>query len=172
MRPTSLILVILLTVLITVAGCGKSDSNQPAPATSSSDREQMQATLTEIISRWHMGDKGGLFDNEFDYVRERYTYDDYLRFRELRLDADTVDALNITDVKMFGRDSADVSVEVVFKGPTGKISKRQDHYMMFRWKDKWIRPTVSTYQIQTEWDSRKNQADSAAEAEAKELEGK
>jgi hypothetical protein len=172
MRPTNLILLGAMVIMAALSGCGTSTTDQPAATKTLSDRDLMQASLTEVISRWHMGDRGGLYDNEFPYIRERYTFDDYLKFKELQLDADTVKAMNVLDAKLLGQDSADVTVEVVFEGPTGKISRRQDHYIMFRWKDKWIRPTVSIFQIQAEWDQRRHEADSAAEAEAKELEGK
>jgi hypothetical protein len=162
-------LVIAALALLTAAGCGTKGSG---PSSSKSARELIQESLTETITRWHYGDKGGLYDNEFQYVRDRINFDDYLKMGELRLDADTVEAMNVKDAKVYGNDSATVYVDVVFKGPTGKISHQADTYQMYYRYGKWIRPTVGVLAEQLQYESSRRAADSAADAEAKELEGK
>ena len=173
MRQTRTYWVIGALLTIVLAGCGKQDAGKSAASSGpEADRQQIQDDLTEVIARWHNGDRGALYENEFPYVRDRYTYDDYLKFREMSLDADTVTAMNVQDVTFFGRDSARVKVEVVFQGPTGKISKRLDNYRMFNSNGRWIRPTVGRVDLQRQWDSIRHVADSAAEAESKEAGGK
>lgn len=133
------------------------------------DEELIQETLTEAITRWHYGDKAGLYDNEFEYFQERFTFDDYLKFGELQLDADTVDGILAKKVELFGRDSAKVEAEIVFKGPTGKISRISDTYWLWYHRGRWIRPTVSQFKLQQQYEQSRRAADSAAEAEAEEL---
>jgi hypothetical protein len=159
-----------LFLLAMVAGCSKQGNTGSGSA--KSDREQIQDDLNEVVARWHAGDKGVLYENEFPYVKARFNFDEYLKFPEMKLDADTVDAMNVQDAKFFGRDSALVQVEVVFKGPTGKISRRVDSYHMYHQAERWIRPTLGAVTEQRQWDSLRAAADSAADAEAKELNGK
>ena len=141
-----------------------------APSTDGkSDEQFIQEALTEAITRWHYGDKAGLYDNEFEYFQERFTFDDYLKFGELQLDADTVDGILAKKIELFGRDSAKVEAEIVFKGPTGRISRISDTYWLWYHRGRWIRPTVSQFKLQQQYEQSRRAADSAAEAEAEEL---
>jgi hypothetical protein len=162
-------LVIAGLALVVIAGCGKNGSS---PSSSMSTKDQIQASLTETITRWHYGDKGGLYDNEFQYIKDRFNFDEYLKFGELGLDADTVDGITVEKVNMLGQDTAIVDVDVIFKGPTGKISHMKDRYPMFLQQGRWIRPTLGMVPQQIEYEKSRRAADSAADAEAKELEGK
>ncbi len=170
MRAVSRALFVCAIAALLIGGCG--GKKEGATAGGKSDEQQIQDVLNEVITRWHYGDKAGLYDNEFEYLRERYTFDDYLKFGELRLDADTVEAIEAKDIKLFGRDSALVDAEVVFKGPTGKITRLRNattQYKMYYYGGRWIRPTVSQYDLQMRYEQSRRAADSAAEAEAKEL---
>jgi hypothetical protein len=164
-----------LGVMALVLGCGqKSESNGKAKSavdasSGQTDREQIQTALTEAITRWHYGDKAALYDNEFEYLQDKYSFDEYLTFRQIEYaEADTVTAINVQDVTPFGHDSAMVKVEIVFTGPSGKISKDYDKYIMYHHRGRWIRPTVGTIEQQNGYDAVRHQADSAAEAEARE----
>lgn len=173
MRRTRAGVIIGAILTVALVSCGKKEPPKSAGSSGSeSDRQLIQDDLTEVIMRWHYGDRGALYDNEFPYIRDRYTFDDYLKLREMSLDADTVSAMNVQDVTFYGRDSARVKVEVVFQGPTGKISKRYDSYRMYNSNGRWIRPTVGQVALQRQWDSLRQVADSAAEAESKEPGGK
>lgn len=153
-----------------VGGCG--NKTEGPSANGKSDEQLIQETLTEAITRWHYGDKAALYDNEFEYLQERFTFDDYLKFGELQLDADTVEAINAKKIELFGRDSAIVDAEVVFKGPTGKVTRMRDantKYTLFYHRGRWIRPTVSRPELQRQYEQSRRAADSAADAEAREL---
>ncbi len=163
-----------VVILAMFSGCGsKTDSSGKTSVTGGdqqkSDRDLIQERLTETITRWHYGDKAALYDNEPDYLWDKYTFDDYLKMRQIEwAEADTVIALNVTNIKFYGRDSALANVEVVFKGPTGVISKDYDKYMMYYYRGGWNRPTVGTMDQEMDYENVRRQADSAAEAEARE----
>jgi hypothetical protein len=163
-------LLIAAGLLLAIDGCGGSDSTS-TPATPQDDRALIQESLTEVITRWHFRDKAGLYDNEFDYLRERMTFDQYLQANEIKLDADTVMGIEVKDLHLFGRDSADVAVEIIFEGPTKLQSRMRDAFRMYRYHDKWIRPTLSNMEAQVEYDRLKKSYEEAAEAEAKESGG-
>ena len=157
----------LIGLLALVAGC--SDSDSPSSQSPADDRALIQESLSEAITRWRYGDKAGLYDNEFSYLQDRMTFDDYLKTKEMQLDADTVDGITAKEFKFYGRDSVDVAVEVSFKGPTGKVSVQRDSYRMYFYRGKWVRPTLSMLATELEYQQMRRAYDSAAEAEAKEL---
>ena len=174
---TSRILIVagVIGVLGILIGCSnKGDSGQATTASVvKSDRDLIQEALTEAAVRWHYGDKAVLYDNELEYLQDKYNFDDYLTFRQIEFaEADTVEAINVQNITFYGRDSALAAVEIVFKGPSGKISRDHDKYMMYYHRGRWIRPTVGSMDIQREYNVTRRQADSAAEAEAKEDSGK
>ncbi len=171
----TLILAGIFGALGLLVGC--SSKNEGGTATTAtvvkSDRDLIQEALSEAAERWHYGDKAVLYDNELEYLQDKYNFDDYLTFRQIEFaEADTVEAINVQNLTFFGRDSALAAVEIVFKGPSGKISRDHDKYMMYFHRGRWIRPTVGSMDIQREYNVTRRQADSAAEAEAREESGK
>jgi len=162
--------VLIILIMAVLSGCGSKD--QAASNDGKSDQQLIQEALTEAITRWHYGDKAALYDNEFEYLQERFTFDDYLKFGELKLDADTVEDIIAKEIQLFDHDSAKVDAEVVFKGPTGKISRMRDQftqYTLYYHRGRWIRPTLSQYALQQRYEQSRRAADSAADAEAEEL---
>jgi hypothetical protein len=170
MRAVRCAAIVCCSLAVFACGCG---SKQDAPsADGKSDEQLIQEALTEAITRWHYGDRAALYDNEFEYLQERVTFDRYLTFGELSLDADTVEGINAKAIQLFGRDSALVDAEIVFKGPTGKITLLRDattKYMLYYHRGRWIRPTMSRFELQQQYEHSRHAADSAAEAEAREL---
>lgn len=165
MRLGKLVLAMgILLVLAGLAGCGDSQ-NSSAPSSKLTDEQQIQNVLTEIITRWHYHDKAGLYDNEFPYVRTRFTFDAYLNTKEMQLDADTVKGINLLKAHIFDKDSALADVEVVFEGPTGKISTMKDTYRLYWVGNRWIRPTLGLFEAEQEYEQIRRAADSAAAAE-------
>lgn len=166
---------LIIAVLGGSSGCGnktassEKTSNVADSGTEKSDRDLIQESLTETITRWHYGDKAALYDNEPDYLWDKYNFDSYLTFRQIEwAEADTVMAINVMNVKFYGRDSALANVEIVFKGPTGAISKDFDKYMLYYFRGRWNRPTVGSMDLQHDYENVRRQADSAAEAESRE----
>lgn len=162
-------LLVVTTLLVTaIWGCSGGDeaSSGSAAQSEEQDRQEIAATLAEAAERWHYGDKAVLYDMEFDHVTEEYTYDAYLEIKKMSgMNSDTLEAFNVKDVQFFGRDSADVEVEVVFVGPVGDTSKLAQIWRMYRHHDKWIRPTMSSHMMQMIREEERRVADSAANAE-------
>ena len=137
----------------------------------STDIQLIQAMFDEARTRWHYGDKAVLYDMEFEYLRQKHTFDEYLEFQQIKyLEADTLYALTVKDVEFFDRDSATATVEAMFIGPTDDTSYFTDLYRVYYYGGRWIHPTASVIEQQLEFENIRRIADSAAAAEA-ELEG-
>ena len=165
--------VLLLILVFALLGCSqKADQVESVDAGREAAIQAIQATLTEVASRWHFGDMGVLYDFEFEYFQAEFTFDEYLEIPKIkrvrRMGADTLEAINVSDVRFFGRDSADVDVEAVFIGPTGLTSYDYDTYRMHFHRGRWIHATVSTREDQLRYEDDRRIADSAAEAEMSE----
>jgi len=158
-----------MTVLLAACSSDKAEKTEPSGASltqEESDSLAIQATLTEIITRWRYGDKSALYEQEFDYFRFENTYDEYLEFDQVKkMNADSAWAINVKGVNYFDRDSAAVDVEVIFRGPTGNLSYDYDTYKMYFNDNRWVRPSFSVPQFQKEFEEARRIADSAAAAD-------
>ncbi len=157
-----------------VIGCSSDDprgdaagASEPAGATELTGAEAIQESLNEVVARWHHGDKAVLYDNEFPYLREDFTFEDYLENKQVKmLQADSLAAMKIKDVQLLGKDSAIVDVDVIFVGPLGDTSHLDNTYVMYYHGGRWLRPTLSGYVQQMERDTDRRIADSTAAAES------
>ena len=159
--------VLILALLVGMMACSsESDQQDSATPTMSDDRLEIEATLTETAGRWRYGDKAILYEQEFEYLRIEHTYDSYLEIARIkRMESDTVVAFRVGDIQFFDRDSALVSVDVVFVGPAEDTTHLPQEWMMYYHKGRWIRPTLSSISHQLDFEERRRQADSAAAAE-------
>lgn len=160
-----------LSAAVWLIGCssekGQSGGKSVSPA---DDRREIEATLEETATRWRYGDKAILYDLEFEYVQVEYTFDKYLQIDRIkRMESDTVRAFAVKNVKFFGRDSARVSVDVVFVGPAGDTTRYPQEWTMFYHRGRWIRPTLSSITGQLQFEERRRKADSAAKVEENEV---
>lgn len=158
-------------------GCSKNESTDGSSTTSGparelTDSEMIQARLDEVVTRWRYGDKGGLYDMEWEYLQDKYTFDEYLEFGNIKpLVADTMERMVMTSGEIAPKESALVFVDVIFKGPTGHTSIAKDTHLFFYHRDRWVRPIAGVRHLQLEYEQIQNAADSAAREEAK-LEGR
>lgn len=150
-----------------IAGCeSESEPGDDPQSTIEADRQEIISTLEETAGRWRYGDKAVLYEQEFEYLRVENTYDEYLEIDRIkRMESDTVVAFDVKAVRFFERDSALVTLDVVFVGPTADTTRKPQEWMMFYHQGNWIRPTLSGLQSQIRFEERVRLADSAAAAE-------
>ena len=162
---------LILFLAAVLIGCS-SDKEEAAGrgVSPADDRREIEATLDETASRWRYGDKVVLYEQEFEYVQVEHTFDKYLEIDRIkRMESDTVRAFAVKNVRFFDRDSALVSVDVVFVGPAGDTTRLPQEWTMFYHRGHWMRPTLSSFQGQKQFEERRRKADSAAEAEKDEV---
>ena len=127
---------------------------------------EITSTLEETAGRWRYGDKVVLYEQEFEYLQVEHTYDDYLEIDRIkRMESDTVHSFDIKNIQLFERDSALVSLDVVFVGPTEDTTRMPQEWTMFFHRGRWIRPTLSSLKLQVHFVELVRKADSAAAAE-------
>lgn len=169
-----LFVVLLAAAAITVAGCGgeggdsdvATDEPAPAGADSLTFEEELELQMNAVLDRLRYGDKSGLWENEFEYLREEHTFDKYLTERHVAwAEADTLKYLEIEDLKRFGDDSAVAEVVVHFENK-GNETLREDTLTVYYHNGRWIKPTISSYKGQASFDSLRQAAIEAAEREA------
>ncbi|MEW5993549.1 MAG: hypothetical protein AB1744_04045, partial [Candidatus Zixiibacteriota bacterium] len=123
---------LLTAAIVTLVSCSSQEQADHAisdtaagistdrPLTAQDSIEQM---INEAITRLRLKDKSGLYELEFEYLHDDYTYDDYLNMGQIRwAEADTVMYVDIRNIEFFDHDSAAVDVTVNFEGPTGHKS--------------------------------------------------
>lgn len=173
-------LICLLFCLLLFA-CGSDESKTESGATIAVNPDSTTATdqkernpeyatiegaLNEAIVRLRHGDKSGLYENEFEYLKDDMTFDDYLKTDQMRwAQADTVKYVEVRHIEFCGQDSAIVDVTVHFEGLTGKESFHRDKLIVYYHQGRWIKPTVSVIDQQRYYDEKMRVADSAANAE-------
>jgi hypothetical protein len=162
---------LLLFVTAWLFGCssekGQSGSQSVSPE---DDRREIEATLEETATRWRYGDKVILYEQEFECLQVEHTFDEYLEKSEIKMmQSDTVATFAVRNVRFFDRDSAQVSVDVVFVGPAGDTTLYPQEWTMYYHCGHWIRPTLSSPGDQLRFEERRRKADSAARAEENEV---
>jgi len=162
-------LVRFVALISIAAGWSGCSSDQPAKNVTgdrTSDIQQIKDVLEETAVRWRYGDKSVLFEQEFQYLKDGFTYDRYLEDDKIkRMESDTVRAFVVKDVRFLDGDSAMVDVDVVFVGPVGDTTRLAQTWPMHYYQGRWIRPTLTNRAGQDQWDERRREADSAAAAE-------
>ncbi|NOY88569.1 MAG: hypothetical protein GXO93_04145 [FCB group bacterium] len=168
----SFLFLIILGYLF-VIGC----SNQSNKAKTASDatgnqkimtlKDTIEDVLNEAMTRLRYGDKSGLYENEFSYLKDTTTFDDYLKTGQMQYASnDSLSHIDVNDVELFNHDSARVKVTVNFEGPSGKKHSLDDKITVYYHKGRWIKPTISVIKHELEYENMIHQAESAAAAEA------
>lgn len=128
---------------------------------------QLAAELNEALVRLSYGDKTGLYDLEFQYLRDEKNFDDYVGLRSIEFaKMDSLDHIEVTRIKYANEDSAEVAIIYVFStiGRSGG-SEMHDKLWVYRDGDRWIKPTASNFKKQQDYEELIRKADSAARAE-------
>ncbi len=172
MNRTKIILQLLtLGLIVLLIGCSASQDEQTSQADTDraamTEEEQVAYDLNEALVRLTYGDKTGLYNLEFPYLREETDFDSYLKLRSIEFaQMDSLDHMEVNNFQYFENDSAAVDVAYVFNSLSGKQTKLPDRLMIYRYNDRWVKPTASSLKKQLEFDDLVRQADSAAAAES------
>lgn len=178
MRPVSNATLLLLFGIIAffLGTCGKESGSEHKTvdavavqqvADSLSEEDRIEGMLNDVMDRLRYGDKSGLYDNEFEYFTDETTFDEYLGMGQVRwANADTLTFIEVRHIEFFDRDSALVDVTVHFEGPTGQKSFLREKLQIFYHRGRWIKPTVTSIDLQMAYEGMIRVADSAAAADA------
>jgi len=165
---------ILFSLLLLILSCSpKTDSDSKSGTTSATDTtaltedDRIEQIMNEAMDRLRYKDKTFLYENEFAYYREKFTFDDYLKERAIAsANADTLEYIDVRSVTYFGEDSAKAYIEVHFKGLSGKETVLEENGVpLYRHEGRWIKPTVSNVIAQREYDDIIEKAKAAVESE-------
>lgn len=134
-----------------------------------SEEQLIEDVINDALARLKLKDKTGLYENEFEYLRDQDVFDDYLKHGQVNwAQADTIEFVDVQLVEFFEEDdSAVVDVVVNFFNPLSKSRSQIDDRITVYWhQGRWIKPTVSVRSQQDEYDELQRVADSMAQLEA------
>lgn len=174
----------LAALLLTACGSDSDESDETADATTepterdfsgdrAEDKAEIESMFDELLARVKAGDVGVLYDDEFTYLKQDYTYDDYLNFAQIQaFDFSNVEELNILEYNFRGEDTCEVLLEAVFKTPDGGEQRQANPTLIYYHEGEWIKPTISGIgngpALQRRLERSIFEAESAAAAEAAE----
>ena len=168
-----LLLAALIAVVVGLAGCGGGEEAEtPSQAEGAADDslpfdKQIEAHLNRTIDRLRYGDRSGLWEDEFEYIHQDWTFSQYLDNRNVRFaNADSLKFIEVRKVERYDMDSAVAKVTFHFEGPTGKINYVDQVFSLYYHNGRWIKPTISSYTQQAAIDSVREEAIKAAQEEA------
>ena len=142
---------IILLAGVMYSCSGKSDNKTAGAQTATvddvtqgnPDKQAIKDMLEETIERLRYHDKGGLYDNEFDFVKKKYTFDEYLKHLYIKsATGDSVASFTVLNIKLFDKDSALVRDRVVFVGVKGDTNVLNNEYAVYYQDGRWIKPTI------------------------------
>ena len=165
---------LFIGIFVMALSCSsKKDSTDEAasdslPTTAQTEDQKIAGIMNEAMTRLKYRDKSFIYENEFAYYRDKFTFDDYLNERKIQAaQADTLEYVDVVKVTYFGKDSAKADVEVHFKGPSGKVTVLPEEGVTLYWHEgRWIKPTVSNFVAQRQYEEIMDKAKSAAQSES------
>lgn len=131
------------------------------------DLLEIEVVMTEALIRWSYRDKAALYDNELEYLQDKWTYEEYLSQTRVKAanSADSVVGYYVTGGLFYDRDSVIVDDVVVFVGLNGNQIDFVNKDKLYYHRGRWVRPTISNMREQLDYERTIRQADSAAAAE-------
>ena len=175
-------MIILVLIVYGFSGCSSDSSNENSDATDVQEvvvetpivqkelltvQDTIEAALSDAMERLRYFDNSGLYENEFAYLTDESSFDDYLTFGQItqRPQADVTE-LMVDSLWMYAHDSASVWVSIVLEYPGGKVDNMTDQKLkVYYHKGNWIKPTVSVIKYQLEYDELIRQAEEASQWE-------
>ena len=134
------------------------------------DLLEIEANMTDALIRWSYRDKAALYENELEYVQDRWTLEEYLNQTRVKAanSADSIVGFYVTGGQFFDRDSVIIDDVVIFIGVGGNRIDFVNKDKLYFHRGRWVRPTVSLMREQLEYEALIMRADSAAAAEEEE----
>ncbi len=130
-------------------------------------QDTIEAALIDAMERLRNYDNSGLYENEFAYLTDETTFDEYLKFGQImHHPPGDVIALAVDSLSLFAHDSASVWLTISLEFQDGKVQELTDqNLIVYYHKNRWIKPTVSVIKFQAEYDDLIRQAEEASEWE-------
>ena len=133
-------------------------------------KDTIEANLSEAMERLRYWDNSGLYENEFAYLTDETSFDEYLKFGQISYrNQKTVIDLIVDSLNLFAHDSAETWVTITLENPDGTTENMSEQILMaYYQKGRWIKPTVSVIKFQAEYDELIRQAEEASKWEDEE----
>lgn len=158
---------IAIVCALLVGACSRQEKPATStPASATDTIAAMNQSLNEVVARSRMRDKTALYESEFDYLRQKFSFDDYWNFPQIKtFESDTTESMQVTSFVAYPPDSAVAKIDILFRGPRNIETVLKATWTLYHHQGRWIFPVVSKYDLQRDFDFIKRQADSAAAAE-------
>lgn len=173
---------LLLSLLFIFYGCSSDTKNESSENIDSQQivvdttfkrkelvtvEDTIEAALSEAMERLRYFDNSGLYENEFAYLTDETSFDEYLTFGQITYHPPgEVIALGIDSLEMFAHDSAVAWVTISLEFQNGSVEEMTEQMLtVYYHKNKWIKPTVSVIKNQVEYDDLIKQAEEASKWE-------
>jgi hypothetical protein len=165
--------VVALCLVAILQGCGQEEpvvqtvaqsSSQPALSSrqvpkvtlpegqDAPEWREVQKVLEEPLVRLAYGDRTGLWENEFEYLHEQETFDQYIQHGEIQwANVDSLLRVEIQEITFF-EDSANLHVNFVFLDAAGNENSSLSPMQLYRHKGRWIKPYLSSPERQHDYD--------------------
>ena len=126
-------------------------------------KDTINAVLSDAMERLRYWDNSGLYENEFSYLTDETTFDEYLKFGQISYhNPQTVIDLVVDSIFMFAHDSAETFVTITLEDAAGKTEQMTGQRLITYYSNgKWIKPTVSVIKYQAEYEELIKQAEEA-----------
>ncbi|HDL00707.1 MAG TPA: hypothetical protein ENH23_00545 [candidate division Zixibacteria bacterium] len=168
-----------LSVLFIFYGCSddsknESTDNQQITVDSTSMQKEpltvkdtIEASLAEAMERLRLHDNSGLYENEFAYLTDETSFDEYLTFGQItQRPPGSVTNLAVDSLEMFAHDSASVWVTINVELQDGSVKElTEQKLVVYYHNNRWIKPTVSVIKNQVEYEDLIRQAEEASKWE-------
>lgn len=160
---TLLIMAILMAIVIACSSNDNSGGNNDLGA-AETDEARAAADIIELFERMREGDKTVLYEHEFDYYKEEVSLNDYYTYEKIMVyQYDTMKTITVDSVTIV-EDTATAYIQVTYEYRSGGEVTQGYPVIMYRSGDRWIKPSMSYYKLQIEYETFK-----AGEREAEEF---
>lgn len=152
-----------IVIALAISCSNKEATKTSAQFTAGSDEEQVRHDIIEFFERMREGDKTVLYEHEHEYYKKEWSLNDYYTFEQIMvyqydtMKTITVDSVNIT------ADTALAYIRITYELRAGGETSQSYPVRMYREGGRWIKPSMSYYKLQAEYEAFK-----AGEREAEE----